>query len=164
VRVVPRAFGGWTASPAGRTRVRVAPMGRALVPFTIRAGKGVRTGIDYPLVFRAVLGERRVPPSVARILRVGKPSKPLRLRPSITRVSATARRLRATIRDELSGVDPRRIRVEVDGRRVAARFDPAGGRLTAALDLSPGRHEVWIRAYNRAHAPAQVTVKAVGHK
>jgi len=82
--------------------------------------------------------------------------------PSITRVSATACTLRATIRDELSGVDPRRIRVEVDGRRVTARFDPATGRLTSALDLPPGRHEVWIRAKNRAHAPAQRTIDAIG--
>jgi hypothetical protein len=161
VRVAPRAFGAWTASPSGGTRVRVAPMGRALVPFTIRAGEGVGTEIDYPLGFEATLRGRRVPPSIARILRTGEPSKPLRLRPSITRVSATGRALRATIRDELSGVDRRRIRVEVDGRRVAARFDPATGRLTSALDLRPGRHEVWIRAYNRAHAPAQWTVEAI---
>jgi hypothetical protein len=144
--------------------VRVAPMSRALIPFTIRAGRHVATGIDYPLVFEARLGARRVPPSVARILRTGRPGPPLPLRPSITRVSVTARLLRATIRDELSGVDARRIRVEVDGRRVAARFDHATGRLTAALDLSPGRHEVWIRAHNRAHAPAQRTVEAMGRK
>jgi hypothetical protein len=84
--------------------------------------------------------------------------------PSITRVSATARALRATIRDELSGVDPRRIRVEVDGRRIAARFDPATGHLTAALNLPPGRHEVWIRAHNRAHAPAQRAVEVTGRR
>jgi hypothetical protein len=69
VRVTPHAFGGWTASPAGPTRVRVGPMGRALIPFSIRAGERVRTGIDYPLGFDAALGTRPVPPSVARILR-----------------------------------------------------------------------------------------------
>jgi hypothetical protein len=162
VRVAPHAFGGWTAWPRGPVRVRVAPKSRVLLPFTIRAGTRVRSGIDYPLVFEATLGARPVPPSVARILRTGRQSAPLRLMASITRVSATARALRATIRDELSGVDPRRIRVEVDGRRVAARFDPATGRLTAALDLPPGRHQVWIRAYNRADAPAQRTVEAIG--
>ena len=167
VRVAAHAFGGWSASPVGPTRVRVAPKGRVLIPFTIRAGQRVGTEIDYPLVFDATLGARPVPPSVARILRTGKQSKPLRLTPSITRVSATARALRATIRDQLSGVNPRRIRVEVNGRRVPARFDPATGRLTAALDLPPGRHEVWIRAHNRAHAPAQRTVEAIagrGHR
>ena len=162
VRVAAHAFAGWTATPAGPTRVRVTPKGRVLIPFTIRAGPRVGSEIDYPLVFDARLGTRVVPPSVARILRTGRHSEPLRLMPSITRVSATARRLRATIRDELSGVDPGRIRVEVDGRRVAARFDPATGRLTAALDLPRGRHEVWIRAHNRAHAPAQRTVDAIG--
>ncbi|MDX6706613.1 MAG: hypothetical protein QOI48_2459 [Solirubrobacteraceae bacterium] len=162
VRVAAHAFGGWTATPSGPTRVRVAPQGRVLIPFTIQAGKRVRTAIDYPLVFEATLGARPVPPSVARIVRTGKQSKPLRLMPSITRVSATACTLRATIRDELSGVDPRLIGVEVDGRRVAARFDPATGRLTSALDLPAGRHEVWIRAQNRAHAPAQRSIEAIG--
>jgi hypothetical protein len=162
VRVTPRAFGGWNASPAGPTRVRVTPKGRVLIPFTIRPGSGVRTGVDYPLVFEARLGARRVPPSVARILRTGKQSKPLRLRPSISGVSTNTRVLRATIRDELSGVDPQRIRVEVDGRRVAARYNPATLRPTSALDLRPGPHEVWIRPYNRAHAPAQRTVEATG--
>jgi hypothetical protein len=162
IRVAAHAFGGWSASPAGPTRVRVAPQGRVLIPFTIRAGERVGTEIDYPLVFEATLGARHVPPSVARILRTGRQSRPVRLTPSITRVSATARALRATIRDELSGVDPRRIRVEVDGRRVAARFDPASGRLTSALGLRPGRHRIWIRACNRAHARAQRTVEVQG--
>ncbi|HSX97619.1 MAG TPA: hypothetical protein VLG91_09530, partial [Streptomyces sp.] len=65
------------------------------------------------------------------------------------------------ITDALSGVDPARVTVEVDGGRVPARYDTRTGLLTAALDqlgLRPGRHEVWIRAYNRAHAPAQATV------
>jgi hypothetical protein len=164
VRVAPHAFGGWTASPVGAVRVRVAPNGRVLIPFIIRAGARVGSEIDYPLVFEATVDARPAPPSVARILRTGKPTRPLRLMPSITRVAATARALHATIRDELSGIDPRRIRVEVDGRRIAARFNPATGHLTAALDLPPGRHEVWIRAHNRAHAPAQRTVDATARR
>jgi hypothetical protein len=164
IRVAPRAFGGWSAAPAGRTRVRVAPNGRALVPFTIRAGRGVRTAVDYPLVFEARLAARRVAPSVARILRTGPPSTPLRLTPTISDVSARGARLRATIRDPLSGVDPARVRVEVDGRRIPARFHTATGRLTASLRLPAGGHEIWIRAYNRAHAPVQRTIEVAGSR
>jgi hypothetical protein len=46
VRVAPHAFGGWTARPLGPTRVRVAPKGRVLLPFSIRAGTRVRSGIS----------------------------------------------------------------------------------------------------------------------
>lgn len=158
VRVVPRAFGGWTATPTGATRIRVRASGRALVPFTIRAGRGVRTRVDYPLVFEARLGRRAVPPSVARILRVGPESAPLPLAPSITAVSASPGVLRATVRDGLSGI--REVRVEVDRRRIRARYDQATGALTALLP--PGRHEIWIRATNRARAPAARTIVVGG--
>jgi hypothetical protein len=69
VRVTAHAPAGWTASPAAPTRVRVAPKGRVLIPFTIRAGAGVRTDTDDSLAFEATLGTRPVPPSVARIMR-----------------------------------------------------------------------------------------------
>jgi hypothetical protein len=77
--------------------------------------------------------------------------------------AACARECPATTSAARARVGARpRSTVEVDGRRVAARFDPATGRLTSALDLPPGRHQVWIRAYNRAHAPAQRIVEAIG--
>ncbi len=159
VTLTPRAFGGWTVRPDRRPQVTVPRMGRVSVDFTVVAGKQVRRGVDHPLVFEAVLDGHGVPPSVSRIQRRSRRrGRPVPLAPSITGVTADGERLAARITDALSGVDPARVDVEVDGRRVPARYDVATGRLTAHLDRRPGRHEVWVRAYNRAHAPAQASV------
>ena len=66
--------------------------------------------------------------------------------------------LRAQIADLLSGIDPARVVVEVDGRRVQRLFDPETGQLKASLHLVRGAHILWIRAYNNADAPAQASV------
>ncbi|MDX3136070.1 hypothetical protein PV367_41190 [Streptomyces europaeiscabiei] len=159
VTVAGRAFGGWTVRPARRT-VTVPQMGQVAAEFTLVAGKGVRRGVDHPLSFEATLDGFAVPPSVSRIQRrARRRGRPLPLAPSITEIS-TDGCLKARITDTLSGVDPARVTVEVDGRRVPAHYDTRTGLLTAVLDqlgVGPGRHEVWIRAYNRAHAPAQAT-------
>jgi hypothetical protein len=160
VTVSGSAFGGWTVRPARRS-VTVPQMGRVAAEFTVVAGEGVRRGVDHPLVFEAMLDGCPVPPSVSRVQRrARRRGRPVPLAPSITEIS-TDPCLKARITDALSGVDPARVTVEVDGGRVPARYDTRTGLLTAALDqlgLRPGRHEVWIRAYNRAHAPAQATV------
>ncbi|MFE7766840.1 hypothetical protein [Streptomyces sp. NPDC057438] len=161
VTVTGRAFGGWTVRPARRT-VTVPRVGRVAAEFTVVAGQGVRRGVDHPLVFEAALDGCAVTPSVSRVQRrARRRGRPLPLAPSITEIS-TDGCLKARVADPLSGVDPARVTVEVDGRRVPAHYDIGTGLLTAALDrssLGPGRHEVWIHAYNRAHAPAQATVR-----
>ncbi|MFD9076452.1 hypothetical protein, partial [Streptomyces lasiicapitis] len=173
VTVSGRAFGGWSVAPR-RARVRVAAGGRTGVEFTVTAGPKVRPGVDLPLVFEAHLGGAAVPPSVARIQRRksrpgGRPGKQPALTPVIDKVApkggatvdGPAVRLTARIADAVSGVDPARITVEVDGERIAHRFDPADGSLTATARLRPGRHTFLIRAFNNAHAPAarSVTVR-----
>ncbi|MFI0480281.1 hypothetical protein [Actinomadura sp. 9N215] len=168
VTFTARAFGGWTVRPAtgSATTVRVPAHGRVSVPHTVTAPGTVRRAVDYPLVFGATSAGRPVPPSVSRIQRpAGTPGTPISLAPSITALSprngttVTGPRvdLSADIRDALSGVHPGRLTLQVDGRDVPARFDPATGRLTASTELAPGRHEVWVRAYNKAHAPAQAS-------
>jgi hypothetical protein len=167
VTVVPHAWGGWTVTPAKHT-VRVPPGGRVSAPFTLTAGATVHPKADYPLVFTASIGGRRaVLPSVSRILlNSGKPGARVPLFPSITRVSPIDGSvltsghvvLRAHIADLLSGIDPARVVVEVDGRRVPRVFDPETGQLTASLHLARGAHILWIRASNNADAPAQASV------
>jgi hypothetical protein len=96
----------------------------------------------------------------------GAPGRQLPLAPVIDGVTpgdgsvVTGRlaHLAARVTDAVSGVDAARIAVEVDGRRVPHAFDPGTGRLTARLSLPPGWHELWIRAYNSAHAPSQARV------
>lgn len=200
VTVYGRAFGGWSVAPL-RARVRVPAGGRATVKFTVTAGKGVRPGIDLPLVFEGRLGssdgdrhrgdtDRRgapdgpdgpddqvVPPSVARIQRRkhgpgGRPGRQPALAPVVDRVapkdgaSVTGPEVRLTARivDAVSGVDPGRLTVEVDGQRIAHRFDPADGGLAATARLRPGRHTFLVRAFNNAHAPTtrSVTVRVRG--
>jgi hypothetical protein len=98
--------------------------------------------------------------------RGGRRGAPVPLAPSITWVAPgdgsvhVGRHvaLRALVSDALSGIDPARVVVEVDGHRVARDYDAATGRLSAALQLSRGVHELWIRAYDNAQAPAQATV------
>jgi hypothetical protein len=170
VGVSARAYGGWTVSPPRRDGVLVPAKGRIGVEFTASAAGTVRPGVDLPLVFEGDLGGRATSPSVARIqLRSpGAPGRQPPLAPVIDRItpgdggSVTGRRARlaARVTDAVSGVDPAGIAVEVDGCRVPHAFDPGTGRLTARLDLPPGRHELWIRARNNAHAPsaARVTV------
>ncbi|MFC4467318.1 hypothetical protein ACFPH6_22785 [Streptomyces xiangluensis] len=178
VELTGRAFGGWTVRPTRAwDRITVPPKGRTSVEFTVVAGKGVRRGVDYPLVFAATIpaadGDRCVSPSVSRIQRRSRRrGTPIPLAPSVDRltpadgttVDGPDVRVEARITDALSGVDAARVDVEVDGRRAPCHYDPATRRLTAALRLQPGRHEIWVRAYNRAHAPAQasatVTVSA----
>ncbi len=172
VKLTGRAFGGWTIRPTrAPDRITVPAKGRTSVEFTIVAGKGVRRGVDHPLVFEATIpsadGDRSVPPSVSRIQRRSRRrGSPIPLAPSITRltpadgtrVDGPDVRVEARITDALSGVDAARVDVEVDGRHAPGHYDPATGRLTADLRLRPGRHEIRIRAYNRAHAPAQASV------
>ncbi|WP_328772834.1 hypothetical protein [Streptomyces sp. NBC_00286] len=172
VELTGRAFGGWTVRPTRpRDRITVPPKGRTSVEFTVVAGEGVRRGVDYPLVFEATIptadGDRTVPPSVSRIQRRSRRrGRPIPLAPSITRLTPAGGAtvdgpevcVQARITDTLSGVDAARVDVEVDGRRAPCHYDPATGRLTATLRLRPGRHEIWVRAYNRAHAPAQASV------
>jgi hypothetical protein len=172
IELTGRAFGGWTVRPTRpRDRISVPPQGRTSVEFTVVARKGVRRGVDYPLVFEAKIpsadGDLSVPPSVSRIQRRSRRrGTPIPLAPSVDRITpadgATVEgpdaRLEARITDALSGVNEARVDVEVDGRRAPCHYDPATGRLTATLHLRPGRHEIWIRAYNRAHAPAQASV------
>jgi hypothetical protein len=173
IELTGRAFGGWTVRPTRQTgdRITVPPKGRTSVEFAVVAGKGVHRGVDYPLVFEAKIpsadGDRNVPPSVSRIQRRSRRrGTPIPLAPSITRLTpadgATVDgpdvRVAARITDALSGVDEARADVEVDGRRAPCHYDPTTGRLTAALHLRPGRHEIWVRAYNKAHAPAQASV------
>ncbi|NGO08161.1 hypothetical protein G5C60_11055 [Streptomyces sp. HC44] len=175
VDVTGQAFGGWTVRPTRparpKGRITVPPKGRTSVEFTVVAGEGVRRGVDYPLVFEASIrtadGERSVPPSVSRIQRRSRRrGRPIPLAPSVDRltpadgttVDGPDVRVEARITDALSGVDAARVDVEVDGRRAPCHYDPATGRLTAALRLRPGRHEIWVRAYNRAHAPARASV------
>lgn len=168
VTVTAHAYGGWTVRPAtgSATTVRVPAHGRVSVPHTITAPGTVRRGVDYPLVFDATSAGRPVPPSVSRVQRAaGSPGTPIPLAPSVTglsprngtTVTGPRVRLSADITDALSGVDARRLTLQVDGRAVPTRFDPATGRLTASTRLAPGRHEVWVRGYNKAHAPAQAS-------
>ncbi|MFF0728541.1 hypothetical protein [Streptomyces sp. NPDC004134] len=171
VAVTGRAFGGWSVAPAGTAEVTVGPMGRESVEFTVTAGPGVRRGVDYPLAFEAALAAGPdplpVPPSVSRIQYATRrrPGRAVPLAPRVDRLSpkdgATAAgpgvRLRARVTDRLSGVGADGTEVEVDGRPVPHRFDPATGRLTASLVLRPGRHTVRIRARNAAHAAALAT-------
>ncbi|EPH42702.1 hypothetical protein ABT390_21890 [Streptomyces aurantiacus] len=183
VTVSARAFGGWSVAPP-RARVRVPAWGRVAARFRVTAGKGVRPGIDLPLVFEARLddtarpgdttGDAAVPPSVARIQRRrsrpgGKPGKQVPLAPVIDKVApkdgATVTGpdvpLRARVADAVSGIDPARVTVEVDGERIALRFDAADGGLAATARLLPGTHTFLIRAVNHAHAPTtrSVTVR-----
>jgi hypothetical protein len=168
VTVVPHAWGGWVAAPAAQT-VRVPANDRVSVPFGLTASAMVHPKVDYPLVFAASIGGRpEVTPSVSRILLdSGKPGAPVPLLPKITRVSPADASvlssghvvLRAHIADLLSGIDPSRVVVEVDGRRVPRRFDPATGQLTASLHVPHGAHILWIGAYNNADAPAQASVR-----
>ncbi|WP_058847734.1 hypothetical protein [Streptomyces silvensis] len=169
VTVTARAFGGWSVTPR-RARVRVPARGRVGVEFTVTAGDAVRPGVDLPLVFDALLGAEPVPPSVSRVQRRprpgGRPGRQPALAPVIDRVLPAAGaaasgpevRISARVRDAVSGVRAERITVEVDGARIAHRFDPATGRLTATARLRSGRHTVLIRAFNHAHAPAARTV------
>jgi Bacterial Ig domain len=114
------------------------------------------------------LGGATVPPSVSRILLNGtKAGAAVPLAPSISDVTPARGSvlhggrltLRARVTDALSGVGPAQVTVEVDGHRVAVRFDAASGRLTAPLRLARGRHTLWIRAVNRAHSPAAATIR-----
>lgn len=67
VRVTTKSEAGWTISPAGRRTIRIPAQGRVSVPYDIFVGTKVRPGVDYSLIFEATLGERRVPPSAARV-------------------------------------------------------------------------------------------------
>jgi hypothetical protein len=166
VTVTGHAWGGWSVTPARAAAVGVPPGGRRSVPFTIRSGGRVRHQVDYPLVFEATVGGVDTPPSVSRIQRRGGiQGERIQLAPSITGISpsdgatvSSNAELTAHITDGLSGVHPKRISVEVDGRPVRFAFDPESGMLSARLRLAPGSHEVWIRAYNHAHAPSQAFV------
>jgi hypothetical protein len=168
VTLRPRAYGGWAIRSRSDRTVTVPAGGQVRVPFMITAGDRVERRIDYPLVFDAASDDRRVPPSVSLIQlgRSGPPGDRIRLRPSITDISPAAGstimgprvRLTARITDRLSGVDPRTVLIQVDGRHVSSTYDPRTDRVSAALQLSPGRHEVWIGAYNNAHAPSRVVV------
>lgn len=167
VTVAPHVWGGWSITP-GLRRVTVPGFGREAIEFTVSATGGVEPGVDYPIVFDAGLTSGNdVPPSVGRIqLNGGTNGAPIPLSPSISDVSPSNGttvvgprvQLEAEIRDVLSGVDPGRVTLEVDGVPVRSRFDPASGRLTASLTLPPGRHNAWIRAYNNAHAPGATSV------
>ncbi|MUN35728.1 hypothetical protein [Actinomadura litoris] len=168
VTVTARAYGGWSVRPStgSAATVRVPAHGRVSVPHTVTAPAAVRRGVDYPLVFDATTDGRPVTPSVGRVQRpAAKPGTPVPLAPSITDLSPRGGTtvagprvsLSARVTDALSGVDARRLTLQVDGRDVPARFDPSTGRLTASARLAPGRHEVWVRAYNRAHAPSQAS-------
>jgi hypothetical protein len=166
VRLVGRAWEGWSFARA-RARVVVPAMGRVRVPFTLTAAASVRRGVDYPLAFDATVGGRAVPPSVSRVqLRGDHAGDPLLLAPMISSVSPARDasvpgrpvRIRANVVDLVSGIDPARVTVEVDGERVRSRFDAARGEVTAAAPLEPGQHELWVRAVNRAHAPAGVAI------
>ncbi len=60
--------------------------------------------------------------------------------------------LRGYVSDEAGhqGIDPSTIRVTLDGKEVAASYDPAGGVLESPLPpgLSPGRHTLSVTARN----------------
>ncbi len=167
VTVQPRAFGGWSIRGSGARAVAVPAHGQVRVPYTVSAGDRVLRRVDYPLVFDATVDGQRVPPSVSRIQlgRTGPPGEPIRLSPWIfdvapadgSTVTGPRVRLTALVWDELSRVAPRTVRVEVDGRRVRAAYNPRTGRLAARLRLSPGRHQVWIGAFNQAYAPSHAT-------
>jgi hypothetical protein len=168
VTVVPHAWGGWLVAPAAQT-VSVPANGRVSAPFVLTAGSTVHPKVDYPLIFAASIGGRPgVPPSVSRILLDdGRPGTRVPLFPSITRVSPADASLltsghvvlRAHIADLLSGIDPARVVVEVDGRHVPRRFNQHTGQLTASLHLPRGAHILWIHAYNNANAPSQASVE-----
>ncbi len=167
VTVAPHVWGGWSITPRLR-RVSVPGFGREAVEFTVSATGGVKPGVDYPIVFDAGLSSGNdVPPSVGRIqLKGGTSGSPILLSPTISDVSPSDGttvvgprvQLQAETVDALSGIDPGRVTIEVDGVRVRSRFDPASGRLTASLNLRPGRHVAWIRAYDNAHAPSATSV------
>ncbi|MFI0452110.1 hypothetical protein [Actinomadura sp. 6N118] len=162
-----RAYGGWTVQPVKRT-LRIPAKARVSAPVTISSSDTVKRGTDYPLVFEATLNGRKVPPSVSRIHlpAPGRPNPQISLAPSITKltpangatVTGPKVNVTADIADALSGIDPALLTLEVDGRPVPTRFDPATGRLTASPHLAPGRHEIWIRAFNKAHAPAAASI------
>lgn len=165
VTVTPKAFGGWSVEQAPQT-ITVAAGERVSVPFTIHSGDAVAPGVDYPLVFDATLDDDSVPPSVSRIhLAAEEPGEPIELAPAITDLSPADGEtvtgpevtLAATVTDPLSGIDPDRIRVEVDGEPVRHRYHQDTGQLTADLHLAPGRHTISVRAHNNAHAPALTT-------
>lgn len=164
VTVTGRTWGGWSVT--GPRTVVVPAKGRVSAPFTVTADDSVHGHVDYPLVFDARVAGRDVPPSVARIERVDVgPGAPIAIAPSITDVSPADGEtipgdgeLTARIRDELTGVDAHRLAVEVDGRAMRHRFDPATGRLSAPLRLAPGAHEIWIGARNRAYGGSQLAV------
>ncbi len=174
VTVQPRTFGGWSIRGSGARTVTVPAHGQVRVPYTISAGARVERRVDCPLVFDATLDGRRVPPSVSRIQlgRKGPPGEQIRLSPWIfdiapadgSTVTGPRVRLTALVWDDLSRVAPRTVRVEVDGRRVEARYEPHTGRLAARLRLSPGRHQVWIGAFNRAYAPSHATVTVTARR
>jgi hypothetical protein len=98
--------------------------------------------------------------------RTGPPGEPVGLSPWIfdiapadgSTVTGRLVRLTAVVWDELSHVAPRTVRVEVDGRRVPVEYQPRTGQLAARVRMSPGRHEVWIAASNKAYAPSHATV------
>ncbi|MFD9858469.1 carbohydrate-binding protein [Streptomyces alboflavus] len=171
VTVSGRAFGGWSVTPR-QERVRVPPGGRVGVDFTVTAGPKVRPGVDLPLVFEADLGGAAVPPSVARVQRRRdrshqRPGRQPALAPVIDKVTpkdgaavtGPSVRLMARVADAVSGVDAERISVEVDGERIAHRFDADSGVLTATARLRAGRHTFLIRAFNCAHAPVVRSVR-----
>ena len=140
--------------------------------FTVTAGPKVRPGVDLPLVFEADLGGAAVPPSVARVQRRRdrshqRPGRQPALAPVIDKVTpkdgaavtGPSVRLMARVADAVSGVDAERISVEVDGERIAHRFDADSGVLTATARLRAGRHTFLIRAFNCAHAPVVRSVR-----
>jgi subtilisin family serine protease len=66
--------------------------------------------------------------------------------PSVRLVSARGGLLRITARDPGSGIDASRIRLFVDGRRRAARFDAGRGLVLASIrNLRRGRHTLKLR-------------------
>ena len=169
VTLQPRTFGGWSIrGSSGARTVAVPAHGQVRVPYRISAGDRVERRVDYPLVVDATVDGRRVPPSVSRIQlgRKGPPGESIRLRPWIfdiapadgSTVTGPRVRLTALVWDDLSRIAARTVRVEVDGHRVRADYEPRTGRLAARLRLSPGRHHVWIGAFNQAYAPSQAAV------
>ena len=164
VTVSPRAWAGWSVRAGAATTVTVEPMGRATLPFEIVAGDDVVPVADYPLVFEATVDGHRVSPSVARVyLRGDDEVTDIPLEPIIAMVSPPPAlpvhgdvRLVAVVADAVSGVDPARVSVTVDGAVVASQFDETTGLLTATLALPPGRHVIAVRAWNHAHAPSMV--------
>ncbi|WP_166355228.1 hypothetical protein [Phytoactinopolyspora limicola] len=159
VTVAAQAFAGWTVD-GGVQSVTVPAHGHVELPFTVTAGPDVTPGVDYPLVFDAAIGDDQpTTPSVSRIqLAADQPGEPIPLAPLIDDLTATTSdgevTVEATLADDVSGIDPARITVEVGDQRIDHNYDPDTGRLTATGRVDPGEHTVWVRAYNYAHAPA----------